>query len=74
MARLALLEERLREVDLLEARLKIHIKLLSGIQANSKCECGVLGLRVCGQRYFVVVVGCGGVWWGEGCKLMCCGG
>lgn len=36
VARLALLEERLREVDRLEARLKVHIKLLTSIQASPK--------------------------------------
>ncbi|XP_063878291.1 putative cuticle collagen 99 isoform X2 [Scylla paramamosain] len=35
-ARLALLEEQLREVDRLEARLKIHFTLLNSIQASVK--------------------------------------
>lgn len=34
-----MLEERLKELDVLETRLKIHIGLMSAIQANDKCEC-----------------------------------
>ncbi|MPC35117.1 hypothetical protein E2C01_028531 [Portunus trituberculatus] len=37
-ARLAILEEQLREIDRLEARLKIHFTLLNSIQASAKCE------------------------------------
>lgn len=37
--RLEMLEERLQALDVVETRLKIHIGLMTAIQASDKCEC-----------------------------------
>lgn len=44
--RLEILEERLRELDVVETRLKIHIGLMTAIQASDKCECYSVALSI----------------------------
>lgn len=37
--RLEMLDDRLQALDVVETRLKIHIGLMTAIQASDKCEC-----------------------------------